>query len=489
MLLSGAILPTLLRLTLPNLIALCSATVVSIAETIYVGSLGVAALGGIALAFPIFMLMQMLSAGAMGGTVSGAVSRALGAGDRDRAQALALCSLVIAAIFGIIFTAAVLAFGPAIYRILGGSGAVLDQALAFSNVAAWAIVGIWLTNTLASIARGSGNMVVPAGTLLAAGLCQVVVGGVLGLGLGPLPRFGIAGVAAGQLVAFSFAGAFLLWHLRSGQARLPLRVASGLLSIERFLDILRIGAVAMLSPLLSVAAILVLTGLVARFGPQALAGYGIGVRLEFLLIPIAFSVGVASVPMVGTAIGAANLHRARKIAWTAGGVAATALGLLGMIAGSFPWLWVDLFTSVPVVRDTAYAYLQIAAFGFAFFGLGLCLYFASQGAGRVGGAIIAQALRLAVIIIGGARGSRRGRVGDHQGGRSPGYRRIHPTHARRRRLSHPYRCGTRQCLTLQPKRARRSTRPAACSSRRFPRSIAGTTAASRQNWRFANARL
>lgn len=405
MLLSGAILPTLLRLTVPNLIALCSATVVSIAETIYVGSLGVAALGGIALAFPIFMLMQMLSAGAMGGTVSGAVSRALGAGDRDRAQALALCSLVIAAIFGILFTAAVLAFGPALYRMLGGSGVVLDQALAFSNVAAWAIVGIWLTNTLASIARGSGNMVVPAGTLLAAGLCQVVVGGVLGLGLGPFPRLGIAGVAAGQLAAFSFSGAFLLWHLRSGQARLPLRFASGLLSIERFLDILRIGAVAMLSPLLSVAAILVLTGLVARFGPQALAGYGIGVRLEFLLIPIAFSVGVASVPMVGTAIGAANLHRARQIAWTAGAVAASALGLLGLlglIAGSFPWLWVDLFTSVPVVRDTAYAYLHIAAFGFAFFGLGLCLYFASQGAGRVGGAIIAQALRLAVIVGGGA---------------------------------------------------------------------------------------
>ncbi len=402
MLLSGAILPTLLRLTLPNLIALCSAAVVSIAETVYVGSLGVASLGGIALAFPIFMLMQMLSAGAMGGTVSGAVSRALGAGDRDRAQALALCSLVIAAVFGMIFTAAVLAFGPAVYRTLGGSGLVLGEALAFSNVAAWAIVGIWLTNTLASIARGSGNMAVPAGTLLAAGFGQVAIGGALGLGLGPFPRLGIAGVAAGQLVAFSFAGVFLLWHLRSDRARLPLRFAAGLLSIARFKDILRIGAVAMLSPLLSVAAILVLTGIVARFGPQALAGYGIGVRLEFLLIPIAFSVGVASVPLVGTAIGAANVDRARRIAWTAGGVAAAALGLLGLIAGLFPWLWVDLFTSVPDVRDTAYAYLRIAAVGFAFFGLGLCLYFASQGAGRVGGAIAAQALRLAVIVIGGA---------------------------------------------------------------------------------------
>jgi putative MATE family efflux protein len=398
---SGSILPTLLRLTLPNLIALCSATVVSIAETAYVGSLGVASLGGIALAFPVFMLMQMLSAGAMGGTVSGAISRALGAGDRDRAEALALSSLAIAIVFGVIFSAAILAVGPVAYRALGGSGLVLSEALAFSNIAAWAVIGIWVTNILSSVARGSGNMAVPAGTLLAAGLSQVAIGGALGLGLGPSPRLGIAGVAAGQLVAFSLAALFLLYYLRSSKARLQLRFQRRLLKLASVQEILRVGSVAMLSPLLSVSAILVLTGLVARFGPEALAGYGIGVRLEFLLIPIAFSVGVASVPMVGTAMGAGNLMRARRIAWTAGTIAAVALGLLGLIAATAPQIWVNLFTNVSAVQDSAYAYLGIAGFGFAFFGLGLCLYFASQGAGRVGGAILAQALRLALIVGGG----------------------------------------------------------------------------------------
>lgn len=401
-LLSGPILPTLLRLTLPNLVALCSATVVSIAETAYVGSLGVASLGGIALAFPIFMLMQMLSAGAIGGTVSGAISRALGAGEHERAEALVLCSVVLAALFGLLFTAAVFTGGPVAYRALGGSGPVLREALAFSNVAVWAIVGIWLTNILASVARGSGDMTVPAMALLAAGFGQIIVGGALGLGVGPFPRLGIAGVAMGQLAAFSVAAIFLLWYLRSGRPGLRLRLDARLLSVVLFRDILRIGGVAMLSPILSVTAILVLTGIVARYGPQILAGYGIGVRLEFLLIPIAFSVGVASVPMVGTAVGAGNVDRARRIAWTAGAVAALALGMLGVLAGIFPGLWVDLFTEVPEVRDTAYTYLKIAGFGFAFFGLGLCLYFASQGAGRVGGAIAAQALRLAVILVGGA---------------------------------------------------------------------------------------
>ena len=67
--------------------------------------------------------------------------------------------------------------------------------------------------------------------------------------------------------------------------------------------------------------VLILTKLVASFGTEALAGYGIGARLEFLLVPIVFAVGVASVPMVGMAIGAGDVARARQVAWTAAGVA------------------------------------------------------------------------------------------------------------------------------------------------------------------------
>jgi putative MATE family efflux protein len=401
MLREGPILATLVRLSLPNLIALCSATIVSIAETAYVGSLGVASLGGIALAFPFFMLMQMLSAGAMGGTVSGAISRALGGGDYGRAQALALCAVAIGITLGLFFTLAILLGGPAIFRILGGSGPVLDEALAFSSVAAFAIIPIWATNMLASVARGSGNMALPAMTLLVAGLVQVAVGGALGLGLGPAPRLGMAGVALGQVAAFSGAAVVLLLHLRSAKARLQLPFAPRLLMAARFAELLRVGAVAMLSPLLSVATVLVLTSLVARFGPDALAGYGIGVRFEFLLIPIAFSIGVACVPMVGTAIGAGDVVRARQIAWTAGGLSASVLGILGILVVLMPGLWADMFTDNLAVTKAAYTYLRIAGLTYAFFGLGLCLYFASQGAGRVGGAIAAQGLRLAVVALGG----------------------------------------------------------------------------------------
>jgi putative MATE family efflux protein len=401
MLRNGPILSTLLRLSLPNLLALLSAAIVSIAETAYVGSLGVPALGGIALVFPIFMLMQMLSAGAMGGTVSGAVSRALGSGDTARADAVVLCTFAIALGLGGLFTLIVRLFGDEIYRLLGGSGAVLAEAMAYSHIAAFAIVAIWISNLMAAVVRGSGVMAVPSSIQLGAGVVQVIVGGTLGLGIGPFPQLGMAGVAWGLLFAFSASAIFMLVYLQSTRARLRLRLDRRLLRTDILKDIFRIGAVAMLSPLFSVSTILILTGLVARFGADALAGFGIGVRLEFLLIPIAFSVGVACVPMVGVAIGGGDVPRARQVAWSAGGLAALVLAVLGLIAVVVPELWVNLFTDNLIVREAGYDYLHIAGFAYGFFGLGLCLYFASQGAGRVGGAISAQALRLGFVLAGG----------------------------------------------------------------------------------------
>ena len=144
MMVEGPILATLAKLSVPNLISLCSATVVSIAETTYVGRLGLASLGGIALAFPIFMLMQMLSAGALGGTVSGAVSRAFGAHDKARAESVAVSALAIGLAFGLAFATLILLLGSPMFRLMGGQGDILHEAVAFSSMAALAVIPIWV---------------------------------------------------------------------------------------------------------------------------------------------------------------------------------------------------------------------------------------------------------------------------------------------------------------------------------------------------------
>jgi len=403
-LLSEPILPTLLRLTLPNLAAMFVTALVAICETAYVGILGTTELAAIALAFPMVMLMQMLSAGAMGGGVSSAISRALGAGDEVRAEALARHAVVIGAIAGLSFSVLFRVFGSSVLGALGGSGPVLSAALTYANIALTGAVLPWLLNTFASIIRGTGNMRVPSLAVLASSALQIVLGGALGLGIWPFPRFGLAGVAAGLVLASTSSTLFLLWFLHTPRARVQLtlsRLWAAPLQREMFADILKVGAASALGPLQVVLTVLILTRLVAGFGTAALAGYGIGARLEFLLVPIVFAIGVAGVPMVGMAMGAHDVARARRVAWTAAGVAILVLGTIGFVVTVAPDLWSGLFTSDPAVRAAANLYLRWAAPGFAFVGLGLSLYFASQGSGKVLSPVLAGTIRLAMIATGG----------------------------------------------------------------------------------------
>ncbi|QCK88446.1 MATE family efflux transporter [Phreatobacter aquaticus] len=400
-LLAGPILPTIIRLSIPNMMAMVATAAVAVAETVYVGLLGIPALAGMALVFPMVMLQQMMSAGAMGGGVSSAISRALGAGDEARARSLAVHTVLIAVGAGLSLSALFLLFGRQIYVALGGAGAALEQALLLSNTLFAGIVAVWLCNLLASVVRGSGNMRLPSTTLVAVAALQVVLGGTLSLGLGPFPRLGMLGLGLGQVLAYGAGAAWFFVYLMSGKSRIALSFSGVRFRPDHFMDILRVGALACLSSFQSVLTVLVLTRLVARFGEAALAGYGIGSRLEFLLIPFTFAVGVSLVPMVGTAIGAGQADRARRAAWTGGLMAFLITGTIGLAGWLMPTAWARLFTTDLAVIESARSYLVWAGPAFGFYGLGLCLYFAAQGAGRVLGPVLAGSARLITVALGG----------------------------------------------------------------------------------------
>ncbi|MBI1405353.1 MAG: MATE family efflux transporter [Caulobacter sp.] len=400
-LLVAPVAATLARLAAPNLLGMSAATAVSIAETAYIGRLGAHSLAAAALVLPMIMLMGMMSAGAMGGGVSSAVSRALGAGDDARAETLARHAAVIGLGLGLVFTVLLSGFGQALFRLLGGEGETLAQASAYAAIIFLAACFIWLSNIFASVLRGSGNMVGPSVAMMSMAGLQVVLGGTLCFGLGPAPRLGIVGVGLGQAIAAVLGASLMFMMLRSPTARVRLHLKGPPLKREHFADILKVGGPALLSPIQTVGTILVITAIAARFGVETLAGYGIGSRLEFLLVPIAFSVGVASLPMVGLAIGAGDVARARRVAWTAGAMGAAGLGAIGILLSLAPDLWVTIFTRDEGVRAAAALYLRFAGPAFIFFGLSLALYFASQGAGRILGPLLAGTARLLVIAVGG----------------------------------------------------------------------------------------
>src|ERR1700731_2768141 len=400
-LVDGPILRTLLWLAWPNVFALSAGTCVVIAETSYIGRLGVESLAAMALVFPFVILTMTMSGGAMGGGVASAVARALGAGEVDRASTLAAHALLIGICFGLTFMLGMLIFGPALLELLGGRGKVLADAIGYGQIFFGGAVLPWLMNSMAGVLRGTGNMKLPSLMILSSAVFQIILGGTLGLGLGPIPQFGMRGVASGSLIAYSISITVMGWYLFSGRGRVIPRVRGLRIQWAMFVDILKVGAVSCLSPLQSVLTISIFTHLLARFGTEILAGYGIGARLEFMLTSIAFSFGIASVPMIGMAIGARRIARARRIAWTAGCIPFVSVGLLGTLIAIFPDLWINLFTHDPGVRATGAQYLSIAAPMYAFIGLSISMYFSSQGAAKVVGPVLAQTARLVFVAAGG----------------------------------------------------------------------------------------
>jgi len=400
-LLNDPIGPTILRLAAPNAIALTVQTSVSIAETWFVGALGTDSLAGFALVFPFVAMLQMLSAGAVGGGINAAVARALGAGDRARAEALALHATVIGIGMGIAVGLLMLLFGRTIFTALGGRGAALEQACIYANVVFLGAAAACLSNSLASVFRGSGNMIVPSLTLVGVAALQIPLSGALTLGWGPFPRLGIAGTGYAYVVAFAFgAVAQVVLLLRSrGTVRLLLRLDS--LRAALFADILRVGALASLSPVQTVLTVILTTGIVGGFGTAAIAGYGIGARLELMQIPIIFGIGTALVATVGANIGAGQVERAKRAAWTGALAAAVIVGTIGAVVAVAPRLWLDLFTADPAVIAAGSAYLRTVGPCYFFFALGVALYFASQGAGHVLWPVVGGTVRLAVAAGGG----------------------------------------------------------------------------------------
>lgn len=394
--LAGNPLPILLRMATPNAMAFLVQASVSMTEVWYVGQLGTTSLAAMAFVFPGLMLMQMLSGGAMGGAVASSIARALGAGDVDRARRLLWHALFIAIVAGLFFLVSFLLIGRPLLVFIGAEDAVLEQAMAYGSVMFGGCTSIWLMSLLSGTFRGMGEMRFPAMLMAGGGLVQVVLSGALVLGWFGAPKLGIVGAAVSVISVATLNTLLALRKLISGNMQVKLTWAAAHLQYDLFIDIFRVGALAALSPFLTITSIMVVNGLISGFGDAMVAGYGIGSRLEFLLIPMVFGFGAAMNTMVGMSVGAGNVHRAEHIAFVGGSAAAIITGVVGLTLAIFPGAWIGLFTEDPDTLAAGAMYLRFSGWAFAFQGMGLSLYFASQGAGKVAWPVAANFIRFAV---------------------------------------------------------------------------------------------
>lgn len=396
-LLHGPLLPTLFRLATPNVLGLFATTIVIGYDGYILGRLGADALAGVALVLPLSMLMLQMSAGGIGGAVTAAVARALGAGKREEAARLALHGLLIGLVLAGLFALVMLNWGREVYSAMGGKGAALDAALAYSVVLFGGSLVTWWLNVLAAIVRGSGNMVLPSTMMVATALIHLATCPLLVFGWGPMSGLGVAGAAISTLTTGTLSIVVMFTYLGRGTGPVRLSFGNWSFSQTSLRAILRVGAPASLSPILSNGSIAATTALIGSFGTAALAGYGVAARLEYIMVPIAFGFGTALTTLVATNMGAGHHERALHATWTGGGVVALITGAIGIGAAILPGLWMDLFSTDTAVIAFGTEYLHVVGACYGLFGLGLALFFASQGAGRMFWPLAGSVARLVSI--------------------------------------------------------------------------------------------
>lgn len=398
--LSGPIVPTVFGLAWPNVLMMLAQSSTGIIEAWFIASLGTEALAGIALVLPLVMLMQNMSQGAMGGGISSAIARALGEGKNTEANDYVLHALVLSIVLGALFSIAVLIAGPWLYSLLGGEGQSLVVALTYSNIVFGGIVLMWIMNAFASAIRGTGNMLVP-GLVICGGVALLIpLSAALIFGYGPFPRLGVVGAGIAWLTYYAAGSLILGWYCVSG--RNLARLVHCKLRYSLFYRIFSVGGLATINSLQTNVMIALSIAVVGSYaGISAVAGYGVGVRLEYLIAPLAFGIGAPLVAMVSSNLGAQQPQRALRIAMVGGAMAFVLTETIGLAVAIWPQAWLSLFSDDPALLAAGAAYLWVVGPFYGFFGMGWTLYFASQGARRLKWPLLAGFLRLVLSVGGG----------------------------------------------------------------------------------------
>ena len=388
-------LRAVVRLAAPTTMVMAVSAVSNVVYTIYVSRIGVDAIGAVSLVFPVSLLALTSMGGGVGAGAASAIARAHGGGRTAAAAELAGEALLLCVMLGVGFGLATLVGAPALFRLMGATGAVHEGATLFARVLFGGVAITFFSMMLDSVLRGEGNVRVPATWSVVSLLLQMVITPVFMFTLG----LGLVGGALAMLACHLACIPPRLRWIFGGKSlvRPTLRITETRLAPMR--EILRVGIPAAASTSINNIALMTLTAVVARLGEKDLAAYGLGTRLDFVLMSFAYGVSAGVLTLVGLATGARRPDRVR--AFTTRGVA-LAIGLLlvpGLLFYWRPGLWLGMFTDDPGVHAIGAQYFRIVGPTYPLLGISMVIAFAFQGIGRPTLPLVLTIVRVAGVLI------------------------------------------------------------------------------------------
>ena len=400
------------KLAIPNLYSTLIAAVTVIFDLWYIGQIGVSELAGVAYIFPIYMLTSMLSNGAFGGAISGAVARAFGSRNIFQAECVFRSAILIACLGSLIMMLIFFLLAESFFIYFNIDKEVAISALSYGNILLGGIFLIWLFNIIISVTRGSGNTLVPAYSWSIVLIFHIVIActnfnfenGTIILVkniklfnevfIFSALQWSVISLLSGYFVGIIFVIGFYYFGKHSFSLNLR-----DVLKFDGIIKLIKSGSLASCQSIMTIVLALFCTTVISNFGTNWTAGFGIAIRLELLLIPIIFGIGGALIAIVGANVGAKKFSRAITMTWKGTFFSVFIVGFIGLFFSIYPDLWSAFFTDNAEIKETSKLYLKVVAPFYAFFALGLGLYFTCQAFNTLLWPVIGTFIRMAFVIL------------------------------------------------------------------------------------------
>jgi putative MATE family efflux protein len=367
-------------LAIPMVLEMLMESVFAVVDIFFVGRLGADAVATVGITESLMTIVYAVAMGLSIGAVA-TVSRRIGEKDPDAAARAAVQAIVVGVLVGVVVGAIAIATAPSLLRLMGASEEVVRTGAGFTRIMLGASGSVLLLFLINAVFRAAGDAAIAMRVLWFANAVNIVLGPCLIFGIGPFPAMGVAGAALGTAIGRSAGVVYQVYRLTRGDSRIVVRREHLRFDGPVMTAILRMSGVGVFQNFIATASWLGLVRILTGFGSAAVAGNTIGIRIiMFALLP-SFGVSNAAATLVGQNLGAKRAERAEAAVWRAGLYNTMCLAFVGAIFLVFAPQLIRIFSSDPEVVPYGVRCLRIVAAGFLFYGYGMVLTQAFNGAG------------------------------------------------------------------------------------------------------------
>ena len=397
-LIEGPVSKHLVDMTVPMLFGIFTMMMQGFADAYFIGRLGNRELAALSFAFPILMIVSSVAIGLGAGT-SSVVARAIGAHDHRRARRLTTDSLILSFIIvAVICAVGIATIGP-LFRLMGAPEDMIPLIAGYMTILYSGVPFVVVGMVGMSSMRATGDTRLPGMLMVIMSIGNVILDPILIFGLGPIPEMGLNGAATAALTSRGalFFGTVYLMHHRLDMLSFNRPDPAELK--KSWVDILHVGLPAAATNVIIPVAMAVITAMIARYGPDAVAGFGVATRVEAVTLVVFYAMSSIIGPFVGQNMSAGKSARIflalRLCTLFCLGFGVAVAVVLGLSSNLLP----SLFSDSPDVTRVSTLFLWIVPVSYGTYGMVMVMNAAFNGMGKPMPAVMVSISRMAIIYV------------------------------------------------------------------------------------------